>query len=391
MDITRRRLALAALAASTGATPTMAKKTAAAPPETAYGGPLEKFSGKYQPADFDSLAYSRERWKESPRALRFHAHSKKDAVAWQKKLRARVAECLGEFPQRRCELNARTLEAQDLATHRREALLFDSRPALTVFAYLLTPKQARQPLPVVICLPGHGRGVDDIVGIGPDGRDRTKKVGYAFDYAVQVVEHGMAALAMEPLGFGCRRDPDARKKGDEASSCQPAAGAALLLGETMAGWRSWDVIRACDWIATRPELDASRIGCMGISGGGTVTLYTAALEPRIKAAFMSCSLCTFRDSILSISHCIDNYVPGILEWAEASDVAGLIAPRPLFVESGLQDPIFPLAGSREAFEELRRVYETFGRPELCGREEFAGGHEFHGVQGLEFLRRQLGA
>ncbi|MGO9241723.1 MAG: alpha/beta hydrolase family protein [Bryobacteraceae bacterium] len=389
MPISRRQLALAALAASSSTS--MPKKTAAAPPETAYGGPLEKFSGKYQPADFDSLAYSRERWKESPRALRFQAHSKKEAVAWQKKLRARVAECLGEFPKTHCALNARTLEAQDLATHRREALLFDSRPGLSVFGYLLTPAGAKGPLPVVICLPGHGRGVDDISGIAPDGSDRTKKAGYQFDYAVQVVEHGMAALAMEPLGFGCRRDPEARKKGAEASSCQPSAGAALLVGETMAGWRSWDVMRACDWIATRPELDASRIGCIGISGGGTVTLYAAALEPRIRAAFMSCSLCLFRDCILSISHCIDNYVPGTLKWGEMSDIAGLIAPRPLFVESGLEDPIFPLAGSREAFEEVRRVYDTFGQPERCGREEFAGGHEFHGVQGLEFLRRQLGA
>jgi dienelactone hydrolase len=378
----------------------MAKKTAAAAPgtekasalpEPAYGGPLEKFSGQFQPADFDSLAYSRERWKESPRALRFNARSKKDAVAWQRKLRARVAGCLGEFPKTRCPLNARTLEVKDLATHRREALRFDSRSGLSVFAYLLMPKKARSPLPVVICLPGHGRGVDDISGIDASGHERTEKTGYEFDYAVQVTEQGMAALAIEMLGFGCRRDPEARKKGAEASSCQPSAGAALLVGETMAGWRAWDVMRACDYIVTRPELDASRIGCLGISGGGTVTLYAAALEARIRAAFMSCSLCLFRDCILSISHCIDNYVPGILNWAEMSDVAGLIAPRPLFVESGTGDPIFPLAGSREAFEEVRRVYRTFGQPELCGREEFAGGHEFHGVQGLEFLRRHLEA
>ena len=363
----------------------------AAPPQPAYGGPLEKFSGHYQPANFDSLAYSRERWESTPRALRFDARSKPAALAWQRKLRARLAECLGGFPETRSALNARTLEVRDLATHRREALLFDSRPGLSVFAYLLTPKPAREPLPVVICLPGHGRGVDDIAGIDPNGRDRSEKTGYAYDYAIQVVEHGMAALAIEMLGFGCRRDPAARQNGPEASSCQPAAGAALLVGESMAGWRTWDVLRACDFIATRKDLDANRIGCLGISGGGTVTLYATALEPRIRAAFMSCSLCTFRDSILSISHCIDNYVPGILKWGEASDIAGLIAPRPFFAESGIDDPIFPLAGSREAFEALRRVYATFGQPELCAREEFAGGHEFHGVQGLEFLRRHLTA
>ena len=390
MTITRRHLALAALAA-TQAPASMAQKTAAPPPQPAYGGPLEKFSGQYQQADLDSLDYSRRRWKEAPLTLRFNARSAKAAVAWQEKLRARVRECLGGFPTTRISLNARTLEVHDLPAHRREALLFDSRPGLSMFAYLLTPKDTSKPLPVVICLPGHGRGVDDISGVAPDGSDRTKKVGYEYDYAVQVVEHGMAALAIEMLGFGCRRDPDARSKGAEASSCQPAAGAALLLGETMAGWRTWDVMRACDFIGTRKELDANRIGCLGISGGGTVTLYAAALDPRIKAAFMSCSLCTFRDCILSISHCIDNYVPGILNWAEMGDIAGLIAPRPFFAESGTEDPIFPLEGSREAFRNVQRVYEVFDKAELCGREEFAAGHEFHGVQGLEFLRRQLTA
>ena len=138
-----------------------------------------------------------------------------------------------------------------------------------------------------------------------------------------------AAFAMEPVAFGCRRDERTRVKGAGESACQPAAGAALLFGETMIGWRVYDVMRTIDWIATRGDLDAQRVGCMGISGGGTCTLFAAALEPRIKVAMMSGSLNTFRDSILSLAHCIDNYVPGILQWAEMYDVAGLIAPRSL--------------------------------------------------------------
>jgi len=384
MDITRRGLALAALTSAT-----LARESMAADKEPTYGGPLEKYQGRIQPADFDSLAFSLERWKTAPRELAFAAKSKSEAAAWQKKLKKRVELCLGGFPKTRVPLNPATFEVADFPSHTREALVFQSREGSWVFGYLLKPKAASGPLPVVICLPGHGRGVDDLVGIDPNGLERTAKVSYQYDYAVQVVEHGMAALAIEMLGFGCRRDPAARKAGQGQSSCQPSAGAALLLGETMAAWRTWDVMRACDFIATRKDLDSNRIGCMGISGGGTITLYATALEPRIRAAFMSCSLCTFRDCILSIPHCIDNYVPGILNWAEMSDIAGLIAPRPLFVESGEKDPIFPLAGSREAFQAAHRVYEVLGSPELCKREEFSGEHEFHGVGGLEFLRAQL--
>jgi hypothetical protein len=121
----------------------------------------------------------------------------------------------------------------------------------------------------------------------------------------------------------------------------------------MIAWRVYDVMRTVDWIQTRRELDAARVGSMGISGGGTCTLFAAALEPRIRAAMVSGYLNTFRDSILSLSHCMDNYVPGILNWAEMYDIAGLIAPRPLFAESGERDSIFPVEASRASFARER--------------------------------------
>src|SRR5262249_57620671 len=93
---------------------------------------------------------------------------------------------------------------------------------------------------------------------------------------------GRAAVAIEPMAFGCRRDPITKGKALTTSACQPSAGAALLLGQTMIGWRAYDVMRTIDWIETRKELDAERVGLMGISGGGTCTTFTTALEPRIK-------------------------------------------------------------------------------------------------------------
>jgi hypothetical protein len=146
---------------------------------------------------------------------------------------------------------------------------------------------------------------------------------------------------------------------------------------------------ADDWIAERPELDARRVGCMGISGGGTCTQFAAALDTRIKAAFVSGYLNTYRDSIMSIGHCMDNYVPGILNWAESYDVAGLIAPRFLFSEGGDRDPIFPVAATRESFARVKRVYEVMGVPDRAGQEIFSGEHEFWGKEGLAFMGRAL--
>lgn len=378
--LTRRQLGLAA--ASAFAQENMAVK---------YTGALDGFESKVTPTEFDPVLWTRDRYAAIPQQLAFHARTRKEAEVWQKRLRAKLIALLGGFPEDKTPLRPRTLEVRDFPNYRREKFVFESRPGVAVLGYLLTPRGAKRPYAPVICLPGHGRGVDDIVGIDDHGRDRTTKDGYQHDFAIQAVEHNMAAVAIEMMAFGCRRDAAARKRGLGVSSCQPSAGAALLFGETMIAWRVHDVMRTIDWIQTRPELDRTRIGCMGISGGGTCTLFAAAVEPRIRAAMMSCSLNTFRDSIMSISHCIDNYVPGILHWAEMYDVAGLIAPRPFFAESGDHDPIFPIAASRESFDRVKQIYAAFDASSQTGQEIFSGKHMFHGVEGLKFLADKLGA
>ena len=282
-----------------------------------------------------------------------------------------------------------TLETRAFPGYSREKIVFDSRPGVSVLAYLLLPANASRPAPVMICVPGHGRGVDDIVGIDEHGADRTDKAGYQHDFAIQVAEAGMAALAIEPMGFGCRRDPINTRQGLGRKACDPAAGGALLVGETMIAWRVWDVMRTIDYIATRAELDERRVGCMGISGGGTVTVFSTALEPRIRVALVSGYLNTFRDSIGSLAHCIDNYVPGILNWAEMHDIAGLIAPRPLFVESGEKDPIFPVRASIESYNEVKKIYTVFGVPDLVEQEVFPEDHQFWGKRGIPFLAKHM--
>jgi dienelactone hydrolase len=339
--------------------------------------------------ELDPLGWTMDRYQQVPLRLTFRASSKADAELWQRQLRQKLTELLGGFPER-TPLRARTLSVQDRPGFRREKFMFESRPGVGVMAYLLTPATGKPPFATVVCVPGHGRGVDDIVGIDENGKDRTDKPGYQHDFAIQAVEHGLAAVAIEPMAFGWRRDAVNREKGPGTSACQPVAGSALLMGETMIGWRVWDTMRAIDWIESRPELDKDRVGCMGISGGGTCTQFSSALDTRIKAAFVSGYMNTFRASIMSVSHCIDNYVPGILNWAENYDVAGLIAPRYLFSEGGDHDPIFPAVATRESFARVKKVYEVFGVPDRAQQEIFSGEHEFHGARGLPFIVEALG-
>ncbi len=356
-----------------------------------YIGPLTGVDQELAGRAFDPVAYSRDLFAAAPRRLRFQARTRAQAEAWQRDLRGRLTELLGDFPGTRSPLAPVTLETRTFPGYTREKIVFDARPGVSVLAYVLLPSAARRPAPVMICVPGHGRGVDDIVGIDERGQDRTDKAGYQHDFALQVVEAGMAAVAIEPLGFGCRRDPINARQSLSRSACQPSAGGALLVGQTMLGWRVWDVMRTVDYIATRPDLDAGRVGCMGISGGGTVTVFATALEPRLQVALVSGYLNTFRDSVGSLSHCIDNYVPGILNWAEMHDVAGLVAPRPLFVESGEKDNIFPVAASIESFGHVRDVYRVFGAEQAVEHEVFPDEHAFWGRRGVPFLARHLRA
>jgi dienelactone hydrolase len=362
-----------------------------APAPSAYVGPLTGIEKGLEDRRFDPVAYTIDLYAAAPRRLRFQARTRSDAEAWQKTLREKLTELVGGFPADRQLLRPITVETRSFPGYSREKIVFDSRPGVSVLAYLLLPEQARKPAATMICVPGHGRGVDDIVGIDDKGRERTDKAGYQHDFAIQVVEAGMAAVAIEPMAFGCRRDPINARQGLSRKACDPAAGGALMVGQTMIGWRVWDVMRTIDYIGTRSELDSNRIGCMGISGGGTATLFSTALEPRIRAALVSGYLNTFRDSVGSLAHCIDNYVPGILNWAEMYDLAGLIAPRPLFVESGEKDNIFPIRASIESFNKVREIYQVFGAADRIEQEVFPDEHSFWGKRGIPFLARHLNA
>ena len=363
----------------------------AAEEHSEYNGPLSGVTKGIEDRKFDPVAYARDLYASAPTRLAFKALTRRQAEAWQRSLRAKVIELLGGFPAEHYALRPAVLETRTFAGYRREKIVFDSRPGVSVLAYVLIPDNNRTPLPVMICVPGHGRGVDDIVGIDEHGRDRTDKSGYQHDFAIQIVDAGIAAVAIEPMAFGCRRDDLNARRGLAQKGCDPVAGGALMLGQTLVGWRVWDVKRTLDYVATRSELDSGRVGCMGISGGGTVTLFSAAVETRLRVAMVSGYLNTFRDSVGSLVHCIDNYIPGILNWAEMCDVAGLIAPRPLFIESGDQDDIFPIHASVQSFEKVRETYRVFGKPELVEQEVFPSDHSFWGKRGIPFLAHHLAA
>jgi fermentation-respiration switch protein FrsA (DUF1100 family) len=92
---------------------------------------------------------------------------------------------------------------------------------------------------------------------------------------------------------------------------------------------------------------------------------------------------------MSTIHCDCNYVPGILPYAEMADLAALIAPRPLLIEAGTDDPIFPVDEVRIASEQVARVYRLLGAPDLFDQDIFEGGHRFSGNKTFDWFARWL--
>ncbi|MEO6528550.1 MAG: alpha/beta hydrolase family protein, partial [Gemmatimonadaceae bacterium] len=288
---------------------------------------VERTAPRLAARHLDSKEFCLSEYDAIKPALSFRATNPAAARSWQARARRKLVERIGGLPATRAPLAAEVLESKDMGSYTREKIVFDTRRNLSAIGYLLLPKGADRPLPAVVCVSGHGRGLPDILGMADDGTQRAdRNAGYAKDYAVQCVEHGYATFAVEQLGIGLRRDEAARRVSASQDSCRPAATSAVLMGQTMAAWRAWDAMRAIDYLATRSEVDASRVATLGASGGGTTSLLTAALDPRVKVAVVSAYFNTFRDSIVSISHCPDNYVPGLLQDMEMYDIAGLVAP-----------------------------------------------------------------
>jgi dienelactone hydrolase len=305
-----------------------------------------------------------------------------DPLAYQATFRAALDTTLASvLSWERVELDIESVGKEQLDGYTREAITFGTRPGLRAFAYLLVPDGLTEPSPAIVALPGHGVGVDGVVGMQDEP--------YHAAFAVQCVKRGYVTLALEQFSFGRRRDEQAHRQGGGASSCVRDSMAALMLGECMTGWRVFDAMRAIDVLCSRPDVHPKRITTMGISGGGLTSLFTAALDTRIMACMVSGYFNTFRDSILGVDHCVDNYIPGMSQLCEMPTLAALIAPRPFFVEGGTQDTIFPLHALEQAIAHATTIYEDFAAADQFDHEIFEGGHVFHGDKAFAFLRERM--
>lgn len=333
----------------------------------------------WRPDQYMKLSY-----EQAERKYEFNATNEEEWVIWQKNLREAFIEVLGGFPATKADLQVNLLEDVDCGHYRRQRIELTAYEGLRFPAYILVPNQVNGKFRSVIAVHGHGYGSKDTVGLEPDGSER-KKATYHKDFAIELVNKGFLVIVPELLGFGdMRLARDANNPPGE-NSCHMLTMNLLMMGQTMAGHRMYQIIRTLDYLETREDIDQKRIGCMGISGGGLVAGFTSAVDERIKALVVSGYTNLFRDSIMSIRHCVDNFIPGILRYAEMPDLLALNAPRPLLVEAGDKDHIFPVAATREAIRQIGQVYELLNVRDRLAEDVFDGVHEISGAVAYDWL------
>ena len=303
-----------------------------------------------------------------------------DLAAWQSESRKKLSELLGigEIEKFACD-NEFTIDYDKTdyrAGFREIRFRFFSEEGVIVPCHLVVPLDAKEPLPVVICLQGHSTGMHISLGRAVYGeRDVNLAKDGDRDFAIRTVKEGYAAVTVEQRCFGeCGNDP---KTGDP--DCRHAAMRAILLGRTLIGERVWDIMRTIDMLKANFSeiIDGEKVICLGNSGGGTATIYASALDERIKVSVPSCAFCTYADSIAAMPHCNCNYVPYIAKYFDMGELCGMVAPRGLVVVNGKQDKIFPEAGAKEAFTYTKEIYKASGVKNKCYHIFGEEGHRFY--------------
>ncbi|MSS73288.1 MAG: acetylxylan esterase [Candidatus Latescibacteria bacterium] len=325
----------------------------------------------------------------------FRAGKVSEARRWQRTTRKALSETLGFQDLPPVPFAPRKIEEVDKGDYRREKVLIRISRDSVMPVYILTPKGAKRPLPVALAFHGHGYGVKDIVGLWQDGQERDTPDGYHKDFGVALCRRGFAVAAPEISCFGERQTDfgylNTRLGQGAPSTCAHTSMLAFHLGGSPLGLRAWEGRRLIDYLQTRKDLDTSRMGAMGISGGGMHTFFSACLDERIRACVVSGYYCTFRDSVLAMSHCPCNFVPGLHQFGEMYDLAGLLAPRPLLIEAGTYDPIFPIQAVKKSVEKARGIYRLFGAQQELETDYFEGRHQISGRRAYDFLMEKLSA
>lgn len=324
---------------------------------------------------------------------------------WKPTARGKVLELLHYAPPP-CAPAAETVERVDCGDYVREKVWFNTTPDVRVPAYVLVPKNLSGLAPAIVALHDHGGfylwGKEKLVAIPGEHPVFTSFREQYYGgraIAIEMVRQGYVVVVIDMFYWGERRmllddDPaDWRERpatmpqervqafNGRASQNEQLVGRTIYTaGFTWPGVMFWDDVRTVDYLLTRPDVDASRIGCVGLSVGAVRSAHLAALDDRIKAAVVVCWMTSFPAQLQNhirntVGH--TKVIPGLYQHLDYPDVASLAMPTPLLVFNGTKDGLFDLDGVKASHAKLNACYAKAGIPERCRTRFYDTPHQFN--------------
>jgi hypothetical protein len=270
---------------------------------------------------------------------------------------------MGDLPDRNRPLKSTKRQETERDGYVLETWELDLNGIEPVPAYLARPRDAAGRVPAVLFNHSHGGGYKIGKQEFIEGRSYLQPV----PYAKALTDLGFAGLCIDHWVFG------ERSHTTEADMFK----AMLWQGQVLWGMMVYDSLRAMDFLASRPDVDGSRIGTLGISMGSTMAWWLAALDERVKVTVDICCLTDFHTLLAKkglSGHGVYYYVPGLLKKFTTSQINALIAPRAHLGLAGLQDKLTPVEGLDIIDRELTRVYAEHGVPERWKLLRYDVGH-----------------
>ena len=278
-------------------------------------------------------------------------HTITDAESRKRLVHEKLFEILGGLPDYNGPLNVRITGRVQSENYVIEKVIFESAPGFFVTANLYRPNRPGR-FPAVLLQSGHTQ----------EGKPEPQRV------AVNLALKGFVALTFDPLGQGEReqtyeRQVDRPLAGWSVNEHIQAGAQSLLIGESVARFFIWDAKRAIDYLLSRPEVDSASLGAVGCSGGGALTTFIGALDPRVKAVATACFINSYRqlfagpdpDSEMSPPHLLSSGL-------DMADYVELSAPKPWLILATDRDYFTP-SGARIVYEEARHWYDLYGAPD----------------------------
>ncbi len=296
---------------------------------------------------------------------RARIRTRADAEAYVREVRGKIQQCFGPWPDK-TPLSPRVTGIVERDAYRIEKVIFESRPRFPVTANLYVPKGRSFPLPGVVASCGHSAN---------------GKANETYQHFVQgLARQGYVTLIFDPLGQGERSQYGAipGQVKDPVGEHQQAGNQQALVGEFIGAWRAWDGIRALDYLLSRPEVDRRHVGLTGNSGGGTMTTWLWALDPRWTMAAPSCFVTTFRRNLENELSADSEQIPprALALGLDHADFIAAYAPKPVLL-LGQERDYFDARGIEEAYARLQPLYRTLGAEGNIGLFVGPDPHGYH--------------